>query len=366
MHATTSPTPALSGRRALLLVPAVLAAATLLLGLWSGLVRLGVPLPVPGATATAAHGPLMVAGFFGTLIGLERAVALGRWWGFGAPVLSAAATLLLLAGAPGVPLGYALAALVLLVASATLARRRVSAASVTVTAGAAALLAGDLLWAAGWPVMRLVPWWMAFLLLTVAGERLELSRLLRRSSFAERAYTGALALYLAGVVGAGWLGDAGTRVMGLGMVALAAWLTQYDLARRTLRVKGQPRFVAASLLSGYVWLAIAGATALARGAHADPFTYDALLHAFFLGFTFSMVFGHAPIILPAVLRVRVTFGRAFYVPLVLLHASLALRVGSDLTWWFAGRRAGGLLGALAILTFAAVMVRAARTSRHAS
>jgi hypothetical protein len=364
VHATTLP--ALPTRRLLLVVPAALAAATLLLGLWSGLVRLGVPMPVPGATATAAHGPLMVAGFFGTLIGLERAAALGRWWGLGAPVLSAASTGLLLAGAPGAHLGYALAALVLLVASATLAKRRVSAATVTVTAGAAALLAGDLLWAAGWPVMRLVPWWMAFLLLTVAGERLELSRLLRRSAFAERAYVAALALYAGGVVAAGWFGDAGTRAMGLGMVALAAWLTQYDLARRTIHKRGQTRFVAAALLSGYVWLAIAGATALARGAHADPFTYDALLHAFFLGFVFSMVFGHAPIIAPALLRVRVAYGPAFWAPLVLLHASLALRVAGDLTWWFAGRRAGGVLGAVAILSFAAVMVRASLRGRHAA
>ena len=50
---------------------------SLLGALGGGLVRLGWPLPTtPGLVAF--HGPLMVAGFLGTVIGLERAVALGR------------------------------------------------------------------------------------------------------------------------------------------------------------------------------------------------------------------------------------------------------------------------------------------------
>lgn len=39
-----------------------------------------------------------------------------------------------------------------------------------------------------------------------------------------------------------------------------------------------------------------------------------------------MVFGHAAIIFPAVLKVKIPYHPAFYVPLALLHASLALRV----------------------------------------
>ena len=44
------------------------------------------------------------------------------------------------------------------------------------------------------------------------------------------------------------------------------------------------------------------------------------LHALGLGFVFSMVFGHAPIVVPAVLRVDVGYRRAFYVPLATLAA----------------------------------------------
>ena len=46
-------------------------------GTWLGLVRLGCNLPLTWQDQLIAHGPLMVCGFPGTLISLERAVALG-------------------------------------------------------------------------------------------------------------------------------------------------------------------------------------------------------------------------------------------------------------------------------------------------
>lgn len=46
----------------------------LLAALWAGLVRLGWGLPPLRPTLPIAHGPLMVSGFLGTLISLERAV----------------------------------------------------------------------------------------------------------------------------------------------------------------------------------------------------------------------------------------------------------------------------------------------------
>ena len=49
----------------------------LLAGLWAGLLRLGWSLPPIQPGLYVAHGPLMVCGFLGTLISIERAVALG-------------------------------------------------------------------------------------------------------------------------------------------------------------------------------------------------------------------------------------------------------------------------------------------------
>jgi hypothetical protein len=46
------------------------------------------------------HGPVMVMGFLGTLIGLERAVAYGRRWAFAAPGPTGLGAVALLAGLP--------------------------------------------------------------------------------------------------------------------------------------------------------------------------------------------------------------------------------------------------------------------------
>jgi hypothetical protein len=78
----------------------LVALVTLLAAIWAGLLRIGWVLP--GAVDLAAsHGPLMVSGFLGTLIGLERAVALaalGRRWVYIAPALTGLGALTSLLG----------------------------------------------------------------------------------------------------------------------------------------------------------------------------------------------------------------------------------------------------------------------------
>ena len=96
--------------------------------------------------------------------------------------------------------------------------------------------------------------------------------------------------------------------------------------------------------------------------------YDAALHAIGMGFVISMVFGHAPIIFPAVLRVTMRYHPSFYAPLALLHFALALRLagdaGGDPDWV----RWGGLLGAAALLAFiastAVAVLRGQRSQAH--
>src|SRR5512142_3166925 len=68
----------------------------LLAALWGGLLRLGWNFPPLAPVLTGIHGPLMVAGFLGTLISLERAVALRARWAFAAPVCSALGALVLI------------------------------------------------------------------------------------------------------------------------------------------------------------------------------------------------------------------------------------------------------------------------------
>jgi hypothetical protein len=69
-----------------------------------------------------------------------------------------------------------------------------------------------------------------------------------------------------------------------------------------------------------------------------------------------MVFGHAPIIFPAVARVKIPYHPVFYVPLLALHCSLALRFAGGAKGDFAAVHAGGLFNALALLLFIATML----------
>jgi len=91
------------------------------------------------------------------------------------------------------------------------------------------------------------------------------------------------------------------RIVGLGYLALAAWLLVHDLARVTVRQNGLTRYIAVCLLTGFVWLMVGGWLSIGYAGYTAGPIYDAKLHAVFVGFVFSMVFGHAPIIFPAVL-----------------------------------------------------------------
>ncbi len=331
----------------------VLGMLSLLGGVLAGLARLDWAMPGVAAAAAGSHGALMIAAFLGTVISLERAVALGRLWAYLAPALAGLGGLALLAAAPPVlaPALSLAASLVLLAASAAVLRRQVASFTVVLAIGAASWLIGNLVWLAGGLPATAVPWWLAFLVLTIAGERLELTRFLPTPAAARRLFFAIVGAILAGATLGIGAPDAGLALFSAGLLGLALWLLRYDLARRNARQQGLTRFIALCLLSGYAWLALAGVLGLAGGFQPGHPWRDATLHAVGLGFVFSMIFGHAPIIFPAVMRVKIPWHPAFYLPLLILHGSLALRVGGVLGDAFALRREGGLINAVALLLF---------------
>ena len=365
MNITTSITPRMRLLRAALLVSAV---AGLLLGMWAGLVRLGWPWPpwLPqqplAPVLPMLHGPLMACGFLGTLIGVERAVGTGKPWAYLGPALVAVGVLLALLGAPAGlgPLTVTLGSVIVTLVLIGLARLHPANFTVTMAAGGSAWVAGNLLWFLGWPLYVAALWWIGFLVLTIAGERLELSRMLKLTPRTQGLFTAGVALLGAGLL----LGlvnyYAATLLVGAALIGLALWLSVYDIARRRLKAGGQARFGATALLSGYLWLGIGGALLLWHpGQMAGPY-YDAALHSIFLGFVFAMILAHAPIVFPAVLGIPMTFSTIFYAPLVLLNLSLLLRVAGDLTGWWQGRLWGGLLNAIVLLAFLAVTATSLR------
>ncbi len=339
----------------------------LLAGVWAGLFRLGWTLPPLRPTLPMAHGPLMVSGFLGLLIGIERAVALDRGWTYVSPLLTGLGALALIIGlsSPVSPVLITLGSLGLAAVFVMIVRRHLALYTVTMGLGALAWLIGNGLWLIGWPIYKVVLWWAAFLVLTIAGERLELARILRPSRASLAAFLVVTGLFLVGLIASTIAYDLGVRLAGLGMIGLALWLLRYDVARHTVRKADLARFIAVCLLSGYAWLAAGGLMASIFGGVAAGPRYDAMLHAIFLGFVFSMIFGHAPIIFPAVLGAPPAYHPSFYLPLVLLHLSLALRVVGDLTPWWAGRQLGGLLNAVALLLFLVNTARTIRSARRA-
>lgn len=360
-------------RRAPLMFLAVIA---LLAGLWAGLLRLGWPLPPLSLRLPAQHGALMVSGFLGTLISLERAVALSRFQGgrqkyYLSPLLAGIGALTMFLALPAALPRWlsTLGALGLVLIFVAIYRLQPTADHAILGLGAGLWLAGNGLWLAGVPLFRVVPWWAGFLVLTIAGERLELSRVLLLKAGARRAFFVAVGIFSLGLALSLISLDAGLRLAGLGLVLLAIWLLRFDIARRTIRARGLTKFIAACLLPGYLWLGVGGVLWLAYGAGqlAGPI-YDALLHSIFLGFVFSMIFGHAPVILPAVLGVDLPYSPLFYGHLALLHLSLVLRTASDLLGWFDARQWGGLLNEVAVVLFLAVTVgvvfRSGRRTNH--
>lgn len=319
-------------------------------GVGAGLLRLGWNLPFPPAELALLHGPLMLSGFLGTVIGLERAVALGRRWAYGGPLLTGLGGLGILFGFPQSVGAIAITcgSVVLLAGSALIVRRQPELFMVTMTFGAASWLLGNLLWLSGSPLPAVVALWANFLILTIAGERLELSRFLPPSPVARQVFKVILAMLLAGSVMV--LMSVGAHLYGAGLLALALWLLRQDIARRTVKERGLTRFIAVCLLSGYAWLAIGGLTLLAAGGLTGA-AYDAVLHAILIGFVFSMVFGHAPIIFPSVVRVKMPYHRTFYLPLLALHASLAVRLCGGALDLPDLRSLGGLLNAAALALF---------------
>lgn len=352
------PAPSQKWRR-LRFIPLGVGAGAFLIGIWAGLARLGLALP-SSATLASVHGALMVCGFLGTVITLERAVAIGHWWAYASPALAALAAVVLVTGdAVAAAAIFLLAGLLLTFNSAFIVARQPALFTVVLTVAAASWVAGTWIWMRGAPTAEITGWWLAFLILTIVAERLELSRLLSPPRSSQWTFVLAVVLILIGVIHAE-LGANSALFSGLGLLAVTAWLIRHDIAMRTIRFRGLARFSAACILSGYVWIAVAALLLLFVPPGATVLSYDAIVHAIAIGFVLSMIFGHAPIILPAVTGLRVRYHPAVYLPLGLLHLSVLQRVVADLFVYIDLRMASGPMTLFAFAAYAATLIIVSR------
>ncbi len=301
---------------------AILVVLSVILGIFAGFNRLGwsgLPTGLAGE-----HGALMTGSFLGTLIILERTVTANKKWFLFIPVLNGLSLPLFLFGLPE------LALLALVAGSAGLCYIYLDIINRYRELYFYVMLAGSVCWLIGnllaWKYHfypQALAWWISFLLLTICGERLELTKFLPVKKWQKWFFLVLMAVFV--LAGGAFYHAGGQLAAGLALFMIALWLLRFDMIRKSFKRKGLHRFSAIMLGIGYVWLAVSGMCMLLFAYTAVA--YDVLVHSFFLGFIFSMIFAHGPVILPGIARLPFhPFSPGLYVSGVLLHLSLVLRI----------------------------------------
>jgi hypothetical protein len=346
------------------LIPFLLFAfANLVMGMYSGLGRMGWSLSFePGYLH---HGAIMVGGFLSTLIALEKIIPLKRKVLFVIPFLSGISILFFWFGL------FDIGVILLIISSAGLVavysiylNRQQDIYMWLMLFSAVFLLIGNLVLATKKFYPMALPWWMAFVLFTIVSERMELSKFLPVSKTQKNFLLGFTSLFIVGILLP--FHSVGNYFSGLSLVLIGAWLMKFDVIRINLRKTGLTKFTGTALLSGYIALIFVGIFLMALPA--IPLAYDATVHTFFLGFVFTMIFAHGPIILPGVIGIAVKpFDTFLYVPLFLLQFSLLIRVGADLNLIDTSfQLTSGYLSAASILLYFVTLISAmTRSLRNA-
>lgn len=333
-------------------LPVVLMAMfCLLCGLWTGLGRIGWNLYL--SPVMAHHGAIMVGGFLGTLIALEKIIPLRKKHLYIIPVLNAVSVGFYFLGQPKISFALLIASSAALVAVFYYYfRLQRTMIYILMLLGAVSWLTGNILLMTKLFYPLAFPWWTAFALFIIAAERLELMKFLPVSRSDVRVFVGMLLCFIPGILLS--FHGTGNFICSLSLIGASLWLMRNDLLGIGMRKPGFTRFVAVALLAGYAALLLTGMLFLAL--HGQWLSYDALVHSFFIGFVFSMIFAHGPIILPGIMGLSATpFSRVLYLWLALLHTSWMLRVFADVTLAIEIRKVSGLLSACAIIGYFATM-----------
>lgn len=333
----------------------------LLSGLWSGLSRIGWDIHI--LPIAAHHGAIMVGGFLGTLISLEKVIPLKKKVLFIIPVLSAISAVLFFVNQPKAAVYMLiLSSVALTLVFAYYFHLQRTAIYIMMFTGSLCWLIGNIMLLTKFFYPLAFPWWTAFALFIITAERLELMRFLPVSEMARKLFFVLLCSFIVGIFFS--FHGIGNQISGLALIGVSIWLLRHDLVAINLKKQNLSRYVAIALLCGYVALILTGIFFFTL---SDQWlTYDAIVHSFFLGFVFSMIFAHGPIILPGVIGISVTpFSKILYVWLFILQVSWIMRVVSDVMVELSIRKISGLLSGIAIVGyFITIAVVTIRSQRH--
>lgn len=345
----------------------------LISAIWGGLYRIGWTIPMIANELPGIHGPLIVCGFLGTMFSFDRAIVLKKFWGDVVPVFILIGSFLLFINPISrmCPLFVFVGSLGFIAICYEVNRVQPNLFNRMILTGSILWVTGITIWLFQWPVYNIYLWWMGFVLFTMVGQRLELARRIRLSQPPFYLLSIALGIVFVGeiVMALGHLHQSdsvleliedyirdprsvwGMRLAGLGFLLTGVWLLIYDAAWGLLKGKGLAKYASICLISGYMWLVISGLLSLIFSGRVSGIYYDALIHSFFIGFVWFNIFGHGPVLVLASMGIRVKSAIVFYAPVVILYASLILRVFGDLIRNRLLIKNGGLLNGIALLFF---------------
>jgi hypothetical protein len=336
----------------------MLAFLCLLTGLWTGLTRLGWELtPLP---STLHHGAIMVGGFIGTLILLEKIIPLKIQSLYILPVLSAASSLLFSLGQPMIAIAsLSLASLGLALTFLLYLKKERGPVQYMMLIGSVCWLAGNIQLFVKPFYPRVIPWWIGFALFIIIAERLELMKFLPVSRLAKTILYALLVLLSIGVANS--FHGPGGIVYGAALIGISIWSMRFDIIGITILKTKLTRYIAVALLLSYFSLLLSGIFIIVSPT-TNWLSYDTTIHTFFIGFVLSMIFAHGPVIIPGVLGISFKpYHKLFYLWLTLLHISWITRVQANFLLDLDLRKLSGVISLIAILgyliTIATLVIR---------
>jgi hypothetical protein len=342
----------------------IFAFINLLMGMLAGLIRIGWDFSI--TSMAIHHGAIMVGGFLGTLILLEKVIPLKKKILFLFPVVNAFSLLIVVPGFYQWGLAFLLIGSIgLLIVFLLYFKRQPNDLSLAIMIiGACCQIGGHVMLISKQFYPMAFPWWMGFILFVIIGERVELSKFLPVSKRNKMMLIGFLSFFLIGLLLP--FHGIGKYFSGSALLLVAMWLMRHDVISIAIKKQGLTRFSGMALLVACISLMFTGLFLIILPD--VPYAYDAIVHTFFLGFAFSMIFAHGPIILPGVLGFNVKpYHATLYVPLITLILSLCLRIHADLSivpyslrLWSGWISVGSIL-----LYFILLITHTLRNARHA-
>ena len=337
----------------------LLAIFSLIMGLFAGLQRIGWSIPVN--LASSHHGAMMIGGFLGTLISLEKIIPLKRKELYIIPFLSGSSVILFFAKLSAISLWCLLVASIGLSFAFLIYWIRERSLIYTM------MLAGAVCWVIGNVILMQTgfypfsaSWWMAFTLLVITSERIELMKFLPVTTKQKNIFIGVTVLFIASCLAT--FHGPGKFLAAFSLVGASIWLMRFDVVGINLKKEGLTRYVGVALLSGYFAMLISGIF-IAFMAE-KPLGYDIIVHSFFIGFVFSMIFAHGPIILPGVLGISTKpYHPVLYLWLALIHVSWIVRCIADVAINLDARKISGVISMIAILGYFITLVITIRGQR---